>query len=44
MSEAFFTDRHGQEWSRENIEELIDAVRSLRKISEIVEHYRYKLD
>jgi len=41
---AFLTDRHGQEWSRENIEELIDAVRAMRRIVEIAEHYRFKLD
>jgi hypothetical protein len=41
---TFFIDKHGQEWSKANIEELIDAVRMLRKITQITEHYRFKLE
>jgi|PlaIllAssembly_1097288.scaffolds.fasta_scaffold582793_2 hypothetical protein len=39
----FYTDKRGAEWSRENIEDLIDAVRAMRRINSIVEHYRFKL-
>lgn len=42
-SKPFYTDRHGQEWSRENIEEMIEAVRAMRRIVAIAEHYRFKL-
>ncbi len=41
---AVFVDSNGEEWSKENLEDLIKAVRQFHDIMEIAEHYRYKLD
>lgn len=41
--EFVFKDKDGKEWSRENLQELIDAVRAFRDFKAVVEYYDYNL-
>jgi hypothetical protein len=38
-----FTDKDGKQWSEENLQDLIDAIRLYKEFREIVDYYDYNL-